>query len=336
VHLLGTTVKRASLHNANEIERIDVRVGDIVFVEKGGEIIPKITSVDTSKRDLFAKPIEYTQTCPECGTELIRKEAEAVHYCPNELNCPPQLIGKIEHFIGRKAMNIDSLGEETVAGLFRKGIIKNYADLYSLKFEDLNGLSFETGEPDKLKTRSLQEKSVNNILAGIEASKAIPFERVLFALGIRMVGETVAKKLAKHFKTMDALIAADKETILGIHEIGEKIAEQCIKHFSEAANISIINQLKDAGLNFEIVEEVGQETTNKLEGKSFLVSGTFSISRDDLKKMIELNGGRNVSGISKSLNYLISGDKMGPEKLKKATDLNIPIISETEFLEMLN
>jgi DNA ligase (NAD+) len=336
VQLAGTTVKRASLYNADEMKRLDLFENDWVFVEKGGEIIPKITSVDTSKRDLFAKPIEYTQTCPECGTELIRKEAEAVHYCPNELNCPPQLIGKIEHFIGRKAMNIDSLGEETVAGLFRKGIIKNYADLYSLKFEDLNGLSFETGEPDKLKTRSLQEKSVNNILAGIEASKAIPFERVLFALGIRMVGETVAKKLAKHFKTMDALIAADKETILGIHEIGEKIAEQCIKHFSEAANISIINQLKDAGLNFEIVEEVGQETTNKLEGKSFLVSGTFSISRDDLKKMIELNGGRNVSGISKSLNYLISGDKMGPEKLKKATDLNIPIISETEFLEMLN
>jgi DNA ligase (NAD+) len=336
VQLAGTTVKRASLYNADEMKRLDLYENDWVFVEKGGEIIPKITSVDTSKRDLFAKPIEYTQTCPECGTELIRKEAEAVHYCPNELNCPPQLIGKIEHFIGRKAMNIDSLGEETVAGLFRKGILKNYADLYSLKFEDLNGLSFEIGEPDKLKTRSLQEKSVNNILAGIEASKAIPFERVLFALGIRMVGETVAKKLAKHFKTMDALIAADKETILGIHEIGEKIAEQCIKHFSEVANIQIINQLKEAGLKFEIVEEIGQETTNKLEGKSFLVSGTFTISRDDLKKMIELNGGRNVSGISKSLNYLIAGDKMGPEKLKKATDLNIPIISETEFISMLN
>lgn len=336
VQLAGTTVKRASLYNADEMKRLDLYENDWVFVEKGGEIIPKITSVDTSKRDLFAKPIEYTKTCPECGTELIRKEAEAVHYCPNELNCPPQLIGKIEHFIGRKAMNIDSLGEETVAGLFRKGIIKNYADLYSLKFEDLNGLSFETGEPDKLKTRSLQEKSVNNILAGIEASKAIPFERVLFALGIRMVGETVAKKLAKHFKTMAALIAADKETILGIHEIGEKIAEQCIKHFSEVANIQIINQLKEAGLNFEIVEEIGQETTNKLDGKSFLVSGTFTISRDDLKKMIELNGGRNVSGISKSLNYLIAGDKMGPEKLKKATDLNIPIISETEFISMLN
>ncbi len=336
VQLAGTTVKRASLYNADEMKRLDLYEHDWVFVEKGGEIIPKITSVDTSKRDLFAKAIEYTKTCPECGTELIRKEAEAVHYCPNDIACPPQLIGKIEHFIGRKAMNIDSLGEETVAGLFRKGIIKNYADLYSLKFEDLNGLSFETGEADKLKTRSLQEKSVNNILAGIEASKAIPFERVLFALGIRMVGETVAKKLAKHFKTMDALISADKETILGIHEIGEKIAEQCIKHFSEAANIQIINQLKEAGLKFEIVEEIGQETTNKLKGKSFLVSGTFTISRDDLKKMIELNGGRNVSGISKSLNYLIAGDKMGPEKLKKATDLNIPIISETEFISMLN
>ena len=335
VQLAGTTVKRASLYNADEMKRLDLHEFDWVYVEKGGEIIPKITSVEISKRDLFAKPIQYTSVCPECGTELVRKEAEAVHYCPNENHCPPQLIGKIEHFIGRKAMNIDSLGEETVAGLFRKGIIKNYADLYKLQFEDLNGLSFETGEPDKIKTRSLQEKSVKNILAGIDASKSVPFERVLFALGIRMVGETVAKKLAKHFKTIDALIHADRETILSIHEIGEKIADQCIKHFSDPANIQIIQKLKEAGLQFELIEEEGLETTNKLEGKSFLVSGTFSISRDDLKKMIELNGGRNVSGISKTLNYLIAGDKMGPEKLKKATDLNIPIISENEFFEML-
>lgn len=337
VLLAGTTVKRASLYNADELVRLDLHEGDWVYVEKGGEIIPKITAVELSKRqdNLFSKPIQYATHCPECGTALIRKEGEAIHYCPNEQSCPPQIIGKIEHFIGRKAMNIDSLGAETVAGLFRKGLIKNYSDLYSLTFEQLNGLSFESEEEDSKKLRSIKEKSALNILAGIESSKEIPFERVLFALGIRMVGETVAKKLAKHFGSIDSLSLATEEEIASIHEIGPRIAEQCRRFFQEQENLAIIQRLKLAGLQFEIKEEQGVEKTNKLEGKSFLVSGTFSISRDELKSLIERNGGRNVGSVSKSLNYLIAGDKMGPEKLKKASELNITILSEEQFLEML-
>lgn len=334
VQLAGTTVKRASLYNADEIERLDLHIGDWVYVEKGGEIIPKITSVELSKRELGAEKYTYQLECPECGTPLIRKEGEAIHYCPNEVGCPPQLIGKIEHFIGRRAMNIDSLGAETIAGLYQKGLIKNYADLYGLSSDQLLGLEFEVGDEEK-KKRSLKEKSVENILAGIEASKKIPFERVLFALGIRMVGETVAKKLSKHFITIDKLAEATKEEIAGIYEIGEKIAENVTRFFAEADNRSNVQKLKDHGLQLELHEDEQAARTNKLEGKSFLVSGTFTISRDDLKKMIETNGGRNVGSISKSLNYLIAGDKMGPEKLKKATDLNIPIISEEEFMQMI-
>jgi DNA ligase (NAD+) len=337
VVLAGTTVKRASLYNADEMDRLDLFEGDWVFVEKGGEIIPKITAVDVSKRQPDAHKIVYQTQCPECGTTLVRKEGEVVHYCPNETGCAPQLIGKIEHFVGRKAMNIDSLGEETITGLYTKGLISTYADLYALTAEQLIGLEFETynEKKDTYSKRSLQEKSVVNMLQGIEASKQVPFERVLFALGIRMVGETVAKKLARHFITLDKLAAASKEEIAGIYEIGEKIAEQVTRFFADEVNVKICERLNHYGLQLEVVEEEGVERTNKLGGKSFLVSGTFTLSRDELKKMIEVNGGRNVGSISKSLNYLIAGDKMGPEKLKKATDLNIPIISEEEFKAMV-
>ncbi len=338
VQLAGTTVKRASLYNADEIERLDLHENDWVFVEKGGEIIPKVISVDTTKRGLFSTKINYTAVCPECGTALVRKEGEVVHYCPNELGCAPQLIGKIEHFIGRKAMNIDSLGTETVIGLFQKGMIKNYADLFFLNSDEILGLEFETynEKKDQWSKRTLQEKSVENILQGITASKQIPFERVLFGLGIRMVGETVAKKLARHFLTIQKLAAASKEEIASIYEIGEKIAEQVVRFFSDEDNLAIIEKLKNAGLKLQIEDQEGVERTTLLEGKTFVVSGTFTISRDELKHLVEVNGGRNVGSISKSLNYLIAGDKMGPEKLKKATTFNTPIISEEEFMAMIN
>ena len=338
VQLAGTSVKRASLYNADEIERLDLFENDWVFVEKGGEIIPKVTSVDTSKRGLFSEKIKYTNVCPECNTTLVRREGEVVHYCPNESGCAPQLIGKIEHFIGRKAMNIDSLGSETISGLYQKGMINNYADLYSLTYENLIGLELETynEKKDQWTKRSLQEKSVVNILQGIEASKQVPFERVLFALGIRMVGETVAKKLARHFLTLEKLASASKEEIATIYEIGDKIAEQVVKFFADQQNIMVINKLKTASIKLEIEDELGVERSNILEGKSFVVSGTFTINRDELKHLIEINGGRNIGSISKSLNYLIAGDKMGPEKLKKATSFNVPIITEEEFMKMIN
>ena len=338
VQLAGTTVKRASLYNADEIERLDLYENDWVFVEKGGEIIPKVTAVDVSKRGLFSEKIKYTDVCPECGTTLVRREGEVVHYCPNESGCAPQLIGKIEHFIGRKAMNIDSLGSETISGLYQKGMINNYADLYCLTYENLIGLELETynEKKDQLTKRSLQEKSVVNILHGIEASKQVPFERVLFALGIRMVGETVAKKLARHFLTLEKLAIASKEEIATIYEIGDKIADQVVKFFADQQNIEVIKKLKTASIKLEIEDEMGVERSNILEGKSFVVSGTFTISRDVLKHLIEINGGRNIGSISKSLNYLIAGDKMGPEKLKKATTFNVPIITEEEFMKMIN
>jgi DNA ligase (NAD+) len=337
VQLAGTTVKRASLYNADEIERLDLHENDWVFVEKGGEIIPKVTAVDVSKRGLFSTKITYATHCPECGAALVRREGEVVHYCPNETGCAPQLIGKIEHFIGRRAMNIDSLGGETIAGLYQKGLIQTYADLYSLTYENLLGLEFDTynEKKDLWGKRSLQEKSVVNILQGIEASKEVPFERVLFALGIRMVGETVAKKLARHFLTLEKLAEATKEEIAGIYEIGEKIAEQVLRFFADEQNTLICHKLKQAGLKLIVEDEAGVERTDKLAGKTFVVSGTFTISRDELKYLIELNGGRNVGSISKSLNYLIAGDKMGPEKLKKANSFNIPIISQEEFMAMI-
>ncbi len=337
VQLAGTTVKRASLYNADEIERLDLHELDWVHVEKGGEIIPKITSVNAEKRDLFAQKINYIAVCPECGTQLIRKEGEAVHYCPNDSHCKPQLIGRLEHFVSRKAMNIDGLGAETVAALFQKNLIRTYADLYTLTYDQLNGLSFELEDPEtgKIKKRSIKEKGAENIIQGIALSKTVPFERVLFALGIRMVGETVAKKLGQHFENVANLMQANAEQIAAVHEIGEKIAENVLRFFSDEENIAVVNRLQAYGLNLQMQYDPSIQRSDELAGKSFLVSGTFSMSRDDLKKLIENNGGRNVSAISKSLDYLIAGDKMGPEKLKKAADLNIPLISEQDFLAML-
>lgn len=339
VQLAGTTVKRASLYNADELERLDLHENDTVFVEKGGEIIPKIVGVDFENRAPNAVKIIYQTHCPECNTELIRKEGEAIHYCPNLSHCPPQIIGAMEHFVSRKAMNIDSLGGETVAAFYKLGLIKTYADLYDLKYEQILNLSIETNDEiddSKSKKRSIKEKSALNIIEGITASKAVPFERVLFGLGIRMVGETVAKKLAKHFQNINNIMAASKEQIADIYEIGDKIAEHLTQFFSDKENVQMIEKLKQQGLKLAIEEEVGVERSNKLDGKTFLVSGTFAMSRDDLKKLIEVNGGRNIAGVSKNLNYLIAGDKMGPEKLKKATDLNIQIITEQEFLNMIN
>jgi DNA ligase (NAD+) len=335
VLLAGTTVKRASLYNADEIERLNLFEYDTVFVEKGGEIIPKIVGVDETKREANALPVIYITHCPECNTLLQRKEGDALHYCPNESGCKPQLKGKIEHFIGRKAMNIDSLGAETVSGLFDKGLIKNYGDLYDLRAEDLLNLEFEVGEEEEKKKRSLKEKSVRNILDGIEASKKIPFERVLFAMGIRLVGETVAKKLAQHFQNIDRLMQAELESLNSIHEIGDKIAIQVSNFFKDEINLRVVEKLKMRGLQMAIVEEIGVIRTSKLAGKSFLVSGVFSRSRDDIKKQIEHNGGRNVSAVSAKLDYLLAGDKMGPEKLKKANELNITIIDEAAFEGLL-
>lgn len=335
VLLAGTTVKRASLYNADEIERLNLFEHDTVFVEKGGEIIPKIVGIDETKRASQAAPIKYITHCPECNTELQRKEGDALHYCPNETGCKPQLKGKIEHFIGRKAMNIDSLGAETVSGLFDKGLINNYSDLYDLTSAALLNLEFEVGEEEEKKKRSLKEKSVQNILEGIEASKKIPFERVLFAMGIRLVGETVAKKLAQRFQNIDQLIAADLESLNSIHEIGDKIALQVLSFFKDAGNQQIVEKLKAHGLQMAIVEEEGVVRTAKLAGKSFLVSGVFTRGRDEIKKQIEHNGGRNVSAVSSKLDYLLAGDKMGPEKLKKANELNIKIIGEAEFDALL-
>ncbi|MFA6260084.1 MAG: NAD-dependent DNA ligase LigA [Bacteroidia bacterium] len=336
VFLAGTTVKRASLYNADEIERLDLHEKDWVYVEKGGEIIPKITSVEIEKRLPESLRIQYATHCPECNTLLQRREGEAVHYCPNEQTCPPQRIGKIQHFIGRKAMNVDGLGEETISALYRLGKIKTYADLYTLTPEDLNGLKFETESEDgTLKVRSIKEKSAQNIWNGIEASKKQPFEKVLFALGIRMVGETVARKLARHFKSIELLAAATLEELLQVDEIGDKIAEQVLRFFSDRENQALIQSLRIAGIQLEM--QAGAEpVSNKLEGKSFLVSGVFSISREELKQLIEQNGGRNVGSISKSLDYLVAGDKMGPEKLKKATDWGITILSEEEFLQKIS
>ena len=322
VLLAGTTVKRASLHNADQIAKLDIREGDTVFVEKGGEIIPKITAVDLSKRPENSTPTVYITECPECGTKLIRKEGEAQHFCPNDSGCPPQITGRIQHFISRKAMDIEGLGGETVELLFKEGLIKNYADLYELKKEDI------------LPLERMAEKSADNLILGIAASVSIPFERVLFALGIRYVGETVAKKLAKSFKNIDALIAAPKETLTGIDEIGERIAESVVEFFAEQENQIIVDRLKSYGLQFSLSEEQLQNQTELLKGLTFVVSGVFdSISRPELKKLIEDNGGKVSSSISSKTSYLVAGANMGPSKRTKAENLGIPIISENDFLE---
>jgi len=325
VLLAGTTVKRASLHNADIIEKLDVRIGDTVYVEKGGEIIPKIVGVDESKRPADAHKVKYITHCPECGTELIRNEDEANHYCPNELGCPPQVKGRMEHFVGRRAMDIDSLGAETIAQLYDAGLIINCADIYELKKEEL------------LKIERMAEKSANNLLAGIEASKNIPFERVLYAIGIRHIGETTAKKLAFYFKNIDALKNATLAQLLEVGDIGETTAKAIIDYFADKHNAGIIEKLKSYGLQFELSEDQLINSSDVLKGLSFVVSGVFSkFSRDDLKKTIEQNGGKNVGSISGKTSYVIAGENMGPEKHKKAEKLGVPIISEDDFIKMLN
>lgn len=337
VLLAGTTVKRASLHNADIIATLDVRIGDMVFVEKGGEIIPKITGVDLSLRPPDAQPVEFITTCPECGSPLMRNEGEAAFYCINENNCPPQIKGKLEHFISRKAMNIDSLGEGKIEMLFDNGLVKDIADLYDLTEKNLLGLEkiIPTDGDKKEKKISFREKTTQNILAGIKASLIVPFPRVLFALGIRYVGETVAKKLAAHFKNIENLRNATFEELVEVNEIGEKIAASVIGHFKNENNLKIIERLKEKGLQFEI-QETRQTEGGVLAGKTFVVSGVFKhFSRDGIKQAIEENGGKNVASVSGSTDFLVAGENMGPAKREKAAKLGVKIIPEEEFLTLI-
>ncbi len=326
VLLAGTTVKRATLHNANEIKRLDLHLGDTVLVEKGGEIIPKIIAVNTSKRITSAQMVRYPEICPECGSNLIRKEGEAVHYCPNDEGCPPQIVGKIQHFISRKAMNIEGLGQETIETFYQKGFIEHISDLYTL---------FEKEEQLKQLDR-FGEKSIRNMIEGIEKSKQMPFEKVLFGLGIRYVGETVAKKLASHFKDIDSLMNASFNELISVDEIGERIAESLIEYFKEPRHKEQIELLRNYGLQFEASALDIALSSNKLEGKSFIISGVFEKhSREELKDLIEANGGKILSSISAKLSYLVAGENMGPSKLEKAVKLQIPIISDEELMAML-
>jgi DNA ligase (NAD+) len=336
VQLLGTTVKRASIHNADFISEMDIRVGDTVFVEKGGEIIPKIVDVDKSKRDSKSIPTQFIKQCPECLSELERPEGEAVFRCPNSTGCPPQIKGRIEHFIGRKAMDVSSLGEGKIDVLYRSGLVRRPVDLYDLGYDDLLGLSksIANEESEEERVVSFKEKTVQNILDGIQASKVQPFERVLFALGIRFVGETVAKKLAYHFKNMDALINASLEDLNATPEIGDVIAQSVMSYFSIDENKLEIEQMNSHALNFRIKEK--ELSSNKLENLRFVVSGIFSLfSRTELKKIIEENGGKNVSSISKSTDFLVVGDNMGPAKKEKAERLGVKMIDENEFSSMI-
>lgn len=339
VHLSGTRVKRATLHNANELERLDLRLGDTVFVEKSGEIIPKITGVDVSKRDTYETfPIDFPKQCPECGAALMRNEGEVAYFCPNDSECPPQLKGRIEHFIHRKAMNIESLGEGKIELLFDQFLVRTPADLYDLTFDRLLGLeknifNEETGKTKKI---SFREKTVDNILKGIELSKSVPFKNVLFGLGIRFVGATVAEKLAAYFKNIDALCAAKYEDLISVPEIGGRIATSVIEYFSHPDNRKVVDRLQRAGVQMVSDEKPVEIESNVLEGKTFVISGVFAnFDRDELKEKIEANGGRVLSGVSGKLNYLLAGDNMGPSKLEKARKLGVTIISEEEFLAML-
>ena len=324
VLLAGTIVKRASLHNADIINKLDLHFEDAVYVEKGGEIIPKIVDVNDSLRKPDAKKVEFIHECPECGTPLIRRDGEAAHYCPNETGCPPQIKGKIEHFISRRAMDIDGLGQETIELLYQQDLIHNSADLYELKAEQLIPLE------------RMGEKSAERILKSLDASKNVPFERVLFALGIRFVGETVAKKLAQKMVSIEAIETASLEVLTNIDEIGGKIAESVLTYFQNEQNVELINRLKAQGLCFELDQTVLSERSQKLEGLSIVISGTFEkYSRDELKDMIEKNGGKNVGSISKKTSYLLAGSNVGPSKMEKVEQLGIPIISEDEFLKMI-
>lgn len=324
VQLSGTIVKRASLHNADIIASLDLHIGDMVYVEKGGEIIPKITGVDVASRPQNSEKVTFITHCPECGSKLIRYEDEAAHYCTNETACPPQIKGKIEHFISRRAMNIEGLGPETVDQFYQEGMIHNVADLYTLKAEDI------------CKLERMGEKSAENIIQGIEASKQVPYERVLFALGIRFVGETVAKKVAKAFRSIDALATATLDELIHVDEIGEKIAQSILLYFSNEQNRMLVERLRQAGLKLEADEEDLSGHTDRLQGKSIVISGVFALhSRDEYKDLIEKHGGKNVGSISKKTSFILAGDNMGPSKLEKAQKLGIPIIDENEFLSII-
>lgn len=324
VQLSGTTVRRASLHNADIIASLDLHIGDMVYVEKGGEIIPKITGVDIDSRSADAEKVEFISHCPECGSKLIRYEDEAAFYCPNETGCPPQIKGKIEHFISRRAMNIEGLGPETVDQFYQEGLIHNVADLYSLSADDICRLD------------RMGEKSADNIIQGIARSKEVPYERVLFALGIRFVGETVAKKVAKAFRSIDALAAANLDALIHVDEIGLKIAQSIISYFADDKNRELVERLRNAGLKLEADEEDLSGHTDILQGKSIVISGVFSRhSRDEYKELIEKHGGKNVGSISKKTSFILAGDNMGPSKLEKARSLGIAIIDENEFLSMI-
>ena len=324
VQLSGTVVKRASLHNADIIEKLDLHIGDMVYVEKGGEIIPKITGVDTDARFMLGQKVNFIEKCPECGTPLVRVDGEAAHYCPNDTQCPPQIKGKIEHFVSRDAMNIDSIGPETVEMLFNYGLIKDIADIYTLCAEDLMFLP------------RMGAKSAENVVAAAKASLEVPFERVLFALGIRFVGATVAKRLARAFGNIDALMSATLEQLTAVEEIGERIAASVIAYFANDAHRTLVARLKEAGVKFELGEETMQARTTILQGKSIVISGVFSRhSRDEYKEMVESNGGKNVGSVSKSTSFILAGENMGPSKLEKANKLGVAIISEDEFLAML-
>ena len=322
VLLAGTTVKRASLHNADQIEKLDLRVGDHVYVEKGGEIIPKVVGVDFDQRPPNLEPVKYASHCPECDTELVRKEGEAQHYCPNDEGCPPQIKGRIQHFISRKAMDIEGMGGETVDQFVNEGLISNYADLYSLSKDEL------------LPLERMAEKSAQNIIEGIEDSKKIPFERVLFALGIRYVGETVAKKLARHFGDIDALIGAGNEELTNVDEIGERIAQSVTDFFGNDAKVETVERLKEAGLKFEVVQQEGAST--KLDSMTIVISGNFErYTRKEIKELIEKHGGKNTGSVSGNTDLIVAGEGMGPSKRKKAENLGVKIIDENEFAEMI-
>jgi len=324
VLLAGTVVKRATLHNADNIKKLDVRIGDTVWVEKGGEIIPKITAVDLSKRKPNFIAVEFPEQCPECNAKLIRREGEAQHVCPNERNCPPQIKGKIEHFVARRAMNIESMGSETIDLFYKAGLVHNIADIYNLTAEQIIPLE------------RMAVKSATNIIEGIEASKKVPFERVLFALGIRHIGETSAKKLAYYFKNLDSLTKASIEELLNVNDIGEVVAKSIQEYFSDAYNIKIVETLREKGLSFELDASEMALFSAVLEGKSFVISGVFTkYSRDELVNMIEKNGGKHIGSISKKTSYIIAGENMGHAKAEKAKKLNIPLITEDEFLKMI-
>ncbi|WP_308236524.1 NAD-dependent DNA ligase LigA [uncultured Prevotella sp.] len=323
VQLVGTVVKRATLNNEDFIRSFDLHIGDYVYVEKGGEIIPKIVGVAVEKRQQDAVPVEFIKTCPECGTPLVRYEGEAAHYCPNDTGCPPQIKGRIEHFIARRAMNIDSLGPETVDEYYRRGLIHNIADLYKIQVQDING----TGN---------RERSAQKIVNGIEASKKVPFERVVFALGIRFVGETSARLLARRFKTMDALQAATMQQLMDIDGVGEVIAKSVITYFANPVNQEIVARLRSYGLQMQLSEEQIEGTSDRLSGKSIVISGVFTKhSRDEYKALIEKNGGKNVGSISGKTSFILAGDNMGPSKLQKAEKLGVPLVDEATFLEMI-